>query len=127
MEDITTATHIVTANCLYSCPLMPGMKATGTKTARSTRVVATIGPVTCPMALTVAGLGLSLRWSIIRYTFSTTTMASSTTRPMAMIRANREMVLALYPRASRTANVPISETGIVTVGTRVARQSCRKT
>ena len=49
--------------------------------------------------------------SILCSTFSTTTIASSTTMPMARTMANREMVLALNPSASRTANVPISETG----------------
>ena len=74
---------------------MPGIKPTGTNTASNTRVVAIIGPVTWPIARIVAALGPSFLFSMIRYTFSTTMMASSTTRPMAMIRANRERVLAL--------------------------------
>ena len=58
------------------------MKATGTKTAISTAVVAMIGPVTSRMARRVASMG---GWPISswRSTFSTTTIASSTTIPMA--------------------------------------------
>ena len=37
-------------------PVIPGMKIIGTKTARRTRVVATIGPVTSSMALMAASL-----------------------------------------------------------------------
>jgi hypothetical protein len=46
IELKTVAIEIVTANCRKSCPVMPPMKTVGTKTARSTRVVAMTGPVT---------------------------------------------------------------------------------
>ena len=59
--------------------------------------------------------------------FSTTTMASSTTMPMARTSPNSVSVLMENPNALMTAKVPTSDTGIVSVGISVARQSCRKT
>jgi hypothetical protein len=61
----------------------------------------------------------------MRSTFSTTTMASSTSRPMASTIANMVSVLIEYPNAASTPNVPISTTGTAMVGISVARQFCR--
>ena len=116
------ATETVTANCANSTPDRPGMKPTGTKTDSSTSVIATIGPVICPIAFFVASAGV--RWgssSITRSTFSTTTMASSTTMPMANTIASRLTVLAEKPTASSTAKVPIRLTGTAMTGMIVAR------
>jgi hypothetical protein len=74
---------------------MPGMKAVGMKTDRSTRVMAMIGAVTWPIAFSVAWAGVSSgSCSRMCSTASTTTMASSTTMPIASTRASSEMVLA---------------------------------
>ena len=117
------ATMIVTANSRNSTPATPGMKATGTKTESSTMVMAMIGPVISPMAFLVASAGESSGCSsITRSTFSTTTIASSTTMPMANTMASSEIVLAEKPMASITAKVPISETGTAMAGTIVARK-----
>ncbi len=62
-----------------------------------------------------------------RSTFSTTTIASSTTTPIPSTIASREIVLAEKPNASSTANVPIRLTGIATIGMIVARTLPRKT
>ena len=59
-------------------------------------------------------------------TFSTTTIASSTTMPTARTRPNRDRLLSDMPKAARIANVPTRETGIATTGMMVARQFCRK-
>ena len=89
------ATDTATANWRNSWPLMPGMKATGTNTDSSTRVMAMIGAVISPIAFLVAsGIERSGSSSITRSTFSMTTMASSTTMPMASTRASSETVLA---------------------------------
>ena len=88
-------TDTATANWRNSWPLTPGMKATGTKTDSSTRVMAMIGAVISPIAFLVAsGMERSGFSSITRSTFSMTTMASSTTMPMASTRASSETVLA---------------------------------
>ena len=100
---------------------MPGMNATGTNTESSTSVMAMIGPVICVIASLVASAGdRSGRSSIVCSTASTTTMASSTTMPMASTSASREIVLADMPIASIRAKVPISATGTAMMGTRVA-------
>ena len=117
IEKATTA-----ANCWNSCPVMPGMKATGRNTDSSTRVMATMGPVIWPMAFLDASRGDSPSSSMIRSTFSTTTMASSTTMPMASTMASSEMVLSENPIRSRKAREPIRATGTAISGIRVARQ-----
>ena len=67
---------------------MPGMTMVGTKTASSTRVVATTGPVISTIDLAVAALASRPSVSMIRRVFSTTTMASSTTMPITRISPN---------------------------------------
>ncbi len=61
-----------------------------------------------------------------RSMFSTTTMASSTTMPMESTRPNSVRVFTVKPTAFITARVPISETGMATMGMSAARQDCRK-
>src|SRR6202007_3111052 len=108
---------IVTANCRNSVPEMPGMKAIGTKTDRSTKVIAMIGAVICVIAFFVASADdKSGSSSITLSTFSTTTIASSTRIPIASTIASSEMVLTEYPMASSTAKGPITLTGTATEG-----------
>src|SRR5271155_2673484 len=58
--------------------------------------------------------------------FSITTMASSTTNPVAIVRAIMDRLSMLYLHKYMTANVPIKETGTATLGMRVARALRRK-
>ena len=60
-----------------------------------------------------------------RSTFSTTTIASSTNRPMASTAANSVSVLTEKPNAHSDATVPSSTTGTARVGINVARQLCK--
>ena len=85
-----------------------------------------MGPLTSCMALMLAWRGLRPA-SMLRSTFSTTTMASSTTMPMASTRPNSVRVLMVKPRASSTAKVPTTDTGTASSGMIDARQVCRKT
>ena len=95
VAEISMATLIVTANCRNNVPEIPGMKPMGTNTESSTRVMAMIGAVICAIAFLVASLGdRSGSSSSTRSTFSTTTIASSTTMPMASTSARSETVLA---------------------------------
>ena len=64
------------------------MKASGRNTAESTRVMPRMAPDTWPIALTVAARGDRPSSAMIRSTFSTTTMASSTRMPMASTMPN---------------------------------------
>ena len=58
--------------------------------------------------------------------FSTTTIASSTTIPMASTMPNSVIMLIEKPIPPIMANVPMRETGIAAQGINVVRQSCRK-
>ena len=58
-------------------------------------------------------------------TASTTTMASSTTIPIAKTRAKRVSRLIEYPNKLRKKNVPIIETGTAMAGISVDLKSCR--
>ena len=114
------------ANCWYICPVMPGRKVAGTNTDIRVRVTPAMAPPSSSIALIAASFGPTFSCSMIRQTFSTTTMASSTTMAMASTRPNSEIRLIVRPNAASSAKVPISETGMVMVGISVPRQSCRK-
>jgi len=60
-----------------------------------------------------------------RSTFSTTTMASSTTMPMDSTRPNSDSVFSEKPKRCISAKVPTSDTGTATSGMMDARQVCR--
>src|SRR5580704_6124666 len=53
--------------------------------------------------------------------FSMTTMASSTTKPVAMVNAINERLSTLNWQRYMTPNVPIRDTGTTTLGINVAR------
>ncbi len=57
--------------------------------------------------------------------FSITTIASSTTRPVASVSPKSVSWLIEKPSAFIKKNVPSSETGMVRVGISVVRQSCK--
>ena len=107
-------------------PTEPPETATGTKTAESTIATPISAPVIWPIALRVASLGPSFSSVMTRSTFSTTTMASSTRRPIASTRPNIESVLMLKPTAAMRPKVPSRTTGTAIAGIRVALQFCRK-
>jgi hypothetical protein len=62
---------------------------------------------------------------MLRWTFSTTTIASSTTMPTASTSPNRLSALIEKPNRCITANVPITDTGTASSGMIEARQVCR--
>ena len=62
---------------------------------------------------------------MLRSTFSTTTIASSTTMPTANTRPNSDRLFSDIPQMSRMVKVPISETGMAITGMSEARQVCR--
>src|SRR5262249_19303434 len=125
--EISIDTDTATANCLYNWPVIPGMNADGTKTENTASVIAMIGPVTSAIAASVAAAGVNSGCvSNLCSTASTTTIASSTTMPIASTSANSDTVLAEKPSASMTAKVPISATGTAMMGISVARKLPRK-
>ncbi len=62
---------------------------------------------------------------MLRSTFSTTTIASSTTMPIASTRPNRLSVLIEKPSRYSAAKVPTTDTGTAISGMIEARQVCR--
>ena len=101
------------------------MKAVGTNTAASTSAMAMTAVPTSSMVLWAASRG-DMPSAMLRSTFSTTTMASSTTMPMASTMPNSVSVLIEKPSAAMTAKVPISETGIATIGMIAVRQDLQE-
>ena len=126
MAEKTVDTEIVTANWRKNRPVMPLIKAHGTNTAHSTRATAITGPVTSSIAFRAASRD-DKPWASQRWTFSTTTMASSTTMPMASTKPNSEMLFRLKPTTAITAKVPTMATGTATMGISTVRQFCKKT
>ena len=84
------------------------------------------GPLTSFIAFFVASTGARPS-AMLRSTFSTTTMASSTTMPMASTRPNKERLFSEKSNNFITANVPMSDTGTASIGMMDARQVWRKT
>ncbi len=123
--EISTEMAMVSANCRLSRPWMPPRKATGRKTEERIRAIATTGPETSFIAWSVAARG-AIPSSMWCSTASTTTIASSTTRPIASTRPNSDSALIEKPSSGKSAKVPISDTGTAISGISVARQFCRK-
>ena len=94
----------------------PLKKASGTNTEISTTVMPMIAPEIWPMALRVACSGDRPSSLMMRSTFSTTTMASSTTMPITSTIPNMVSTLMEKPMASSEANVPSSAIGTTMVG-----------
>ncbi len=100
------------------------MKTDGTNTAHSTSAMAISAEPTSSMLLRAASRGRRPA-AMLRSTFSTTTMASSTTMPIASTRPNSDRLFSVKPNAAMKKKVPISDTGMATSGMIAARQVCR--
>ena len=96
-------------------------------TAASTTLMVMIGPVIWPIALRVASFGDRPSSRMMRSTASITTMASSTTIPIASTMPKRLSWLIENPSAYIPMNAPMSAAGTTSVGIRVARKLCRNT
>ncbi len=95
--EIRTATATVSPNSLKRRPTVPCRNATGMKTATSEIVVAMIAkPIS--LAPSSAPRRRGFPSSMCRYTFSSMTMASSTTSPIASTRARSVRMLIVNPR-----------------------------
>ena len=102
------------------------MNVTGMNTAMNTRVVEIQAAVTSLSASVTAPLILTEPFSNLAITASTTTMASSTTVPMARTRAKSVSRLSEKPAIITKAKVPMSDTIIEMDGMMVAFRSCKK-
>ena len=93
-------------------------------TAISDRLIdSTVNPTSrAPCSAAANG---AIPFSTWRAVFSRTTIASSTTKPVAMVSAISVKLLIEKPHRYMAPNVPISETGTATLGISVARPSRR--
>ncbi|MNE09789.1 hypothetical protein D3C80_1024760 [compost metagenome] len=88
-----------------------------------TRVMEIMAPVISLMAEVVANLGGRLLCSILACTASTTTIASSTTIPIASTSANNVNRLMEKPKSCIKKNVPTIATGTAMAGISVDLKS----
>src|ERR1700742_2681798 len=117
--EIETENAIVSANCRNKIPVVPGNSDTGTNTATSTSEVAITAPATSFIATCAALCASVIPSTMCRSTFSITTIASSTTSPVANVMPNSVRVLIENPSSLTKMNVPMSDTGIVIAGMNV--------
>ena len=124
-QESVTANARTKPNSANNRPAMPGKKEIGMNTAASVAVVASTAKNTCLRPWTAAARGPRprARW---REMFSMTTMASSTTRPVARTSASSVMMLIEKPTSHIAASVPISAIGTVMAGMKVTRAERRK-
>ena len=97
-QEITVEAAIVTANWRKNCPVMPERKADGTNTAQSVSAMEISAPPTSSMVVWAAFAGV-IPSRILRSTFSTTTIASSTTMPTASTSPNSDRLFSDMPSA----------------------------
>ncbi len=123
--EMTTAALRVNANSCIRRPTTPPMNINGVKTAiREMEMARMVKPTSAEPAIAAAS-GASPA-SIRRQITSSITMASSTTKPTAIVIAIRERLSRLNPRASITAAEPSRESGMTMLGISVALRSRRK-
>ena len=123
--EISTATMITTANSCSRRPRMPPMNITGMNTAASEMVIDTMVKAISLEPSSVACITL-LPISRCRLTFSSITMASSTTKPTHSVSASSEMLSMLWPNMYMKAKVPMIDIGSATLGMMVAGTLRRK-
>ena len=121
-EEIATAMASTKPNSANMRPAVPGKKAIGTKTEIKVAVVAKTAKNTCRVPTTAAASGFSPS-ARFRCMFSTTTMASSTIKPVASTKAKRVRMLMEKPSSQIAATVPINATGIAAAGIKVGRSA----
>ena len=120
-SEIITALESVTANSRNSRPGWPPMNRSGMNTAISdTLMVSTVKPTSrAPSSAARRRDRPISRW---REMFSSTTMASSTTKPVATVSAISVRLLSEKPSANITPKVPSSDTTVATAGISAARR-----
>ena len=112
-------------NSVKSRPVLPPIKESGTKTEISTRVVAMTAKAISREPSRDARSGSSPN-SMRRCTFSSTTMASSTTSPIASTSPSSVSTLIEKPITAMAMKDATMETGMATAGMMVARTDRRK-
>ena len=88
-----------------------------------TKEIAIMAPLISFMAFSVASTGNSLLRDISTFTASMTTMASSTTIPIAITRAKSEIILSVMLNANIAMKLPKRDTGTAIIGITADLQS----
>src|ERR1700686_4140191 len=111
----------VSANSRNKRPMMPLISSNGMNTAISEQEIdSTVKPISRePLSAAVNGGSPCSTWGEM---FSTTTMASSTTKPTAMVSAISDKLSRLKCIRYIAANEPASASGTVTLGMSVAQK-----
>ena len=119
--EMTMVAASVIANSRNRRPTTSAMNSSGISTAISETVSEMmVKPISrLPFSAASNGLSPSSTW---RAMFSMTTMASSTTKPVAMVSAISERLSREKPQASIAASAPISESGTDRLGISVAEK-----
>ncbi len=119
-SEMRIAAERVIANSRKSRPTMPPIKRIGMNTAISEMLIEnTVKPISrAPTSAASSGPRPASRWRVM---FSSTTIASSTTKPVATVSAISERLSRLKRSRYITPRVPTSDTGTATAGTIVAR------
>ena len=117
--ETSTAVVRTTENSRNSRPTNPPMNRMGVNTATSEMEMETTVKPTSRAPRRAARRGVS-PISSRRTIFSSTTMASSTTKPVETVRAMRERLSRLYPHKYMTPKVASKDTGAATAGMAVA-------
>ena len=116
--------HIIQPSCLNSTPVIPVTIVKGKNTAIMVSVDA-ITEIATSCVPCLAACLLSAPRSICVVIFSNTTMASSTTLPIAIERHDSDIMLSEPPVAYRYIIDAINDIGIVMTMISVARQRPR--
>ncbi len=104
---------------------MPPKKISGTNTAISdSEIDRTVKPTSLAPRIAASSRGMPA--SRCRETFSSTTIASSTTKPVEIVSAISDRLSRLKPARYITPNVPMIEVGTATLGIAAARTLRRK-
>ncbi len=119
-NEASNATTTVSANGRKKLPAMPVRKAIGRKTATVVRVDAATAVMIsrAPVYAATSGRSPSLTCLLM---FSSTTIESSTTRPMATIMPPSVRMLSVMPCCQRAMSATSRDSGMEIAATTVAR------
>jgi len=126
MAEMMMVMDTVMANSRNSRPTIPPIKSSGMKTAMSEKLIDTIVKPISPAPFSAASRGF-MPSSIWRKMFSSMTMASSTTKPTAIVNPISDRLSRLKPQAYIAPRVATRATGMVTLGMMVAQTLRRNT
>ncbi len=121
IPEMKTAPARVRANSLNKEPVIPPIKAIGAYTAARVKVIEITGIAISRQPIIAARNGVSPSFMCLS-TFSSTTIASSTTSPMARTIASNVIRFHEKPNNCIIMATPIKDKGMVTIGIITARK-----